>query len=62
MINMDDQGLMFEIPQVDNKRWFVAINTAEEGVGIYSDGKEIAVPDSKNIYVENKSIIVMVAK
>jgi glycogen operon protein len=62
MINMDNQGLMFEIPHVENKKWFLAINTAEEGIGIYSDGKEIAVPESKNIYVENKSIIVMVAK
>ncbi|OQB06463.1 MAG: Glycogen debranching enzyme [bacterium ADurb.Bin212] len=62
MINMDDQGLMFEIPQIDNKQWYVAINTAEEGIGVYSDGEEIAVSDSKNIYVDNKSIIVMVAK
>jgi len=62
MINMDDNGLIFEIPELTNGKWKIAINTAEENEGIYLDGQELDLPDCRNIYVENKSIIVLVSK
>lgn len=62
MINMDDQGLIFEIPDAPSGQWKIAVNTDEEGVGLYLDGQELTLPDLKNIYVEKKSIIVLLAK
>ncbi len=62
MINMDDKGLLFDIPEIKDKLWYMAINTDEDGIGVYLDGQELAMPDCKSIYVENKSIIVLVAK
>lgn len=62
MINMDDKGLIFEIPNTNRGKWHIAVNTDEDGVGIYSDSTELAIPDLQNIYVEKKSIIVLVAK
>ncbi len=62
MINMDDKGLIFEIPKTDKGKWYLAINTDEEGVGLYLDGKELSMPELNNIYVEKKSIIVLIAK
>ena len=62
MINMDVKGLIFDIPTIDNRTWYLAVNTDEEGIGVYLDDQELAMPDCKSIYVENKSIIVLVAK
>lgn len=62
IINMDDIGLSFEIPDIPNKKWHIAVNTAENGVGIYSEGQESPFLETENIYVENKSIIVLIAK
>lgn len=59
---MDDIGLSFEIPDIPNKKWHIAVNTAENGVGIYSEGQESPFLETENIYVENKSIIVLIAK
>lgn len=62
MINMDDTGLIFEIPTGQKGKWYLTVNTNDDGVGVFIDGEELELPDSQNIYVEKKSIIVLVAK
>ncbi len=62
MINMDYMGLIFEIPKLQDKQWYLAINTDEDGIGVYMDGEELTLPDCRSIYVENRSIIVLVSK
>lgn len=62
MINMDDKGLDFEIPEPQGGKWKIAVNTEDSGVGIFPDSQELPIPDCQNIYVEKKSIIVLVVK
>lgn len=62
MINMDDENQPFELPKLKGKRWHMAVNTADEGIGITPLGQEKLVPDTDYFNVENRSIVVMVAK
>lgn len=62
MVNMGDEGTAFELPELKDHKWYLAVDTGDEGVGACKIGEEKPIPRVNNFYVEEKSIVVLVAK
>ena len=61
MLNMDGEGLEFEIPVVKGRQWHLAVNTAEPSPQDIADpGKERPIAGSR-IRAEGRSVVVLLS-
>jgi len=62
MLNMDAQGLDFELPVVKGRQWCVAVDTAEASPGDIADpGKEKPIAADR-IHVQPRSVVVLLSR
>lgn len=62
MMNMDDKELEFEIPKIENKRWFLFADTSQDYPNdICEIGQEKPIEES-SYKVQNKSIVILISK
>jgi isoamylase len=62
ILNMDSEGLDFEIPTVKDRQWHLAINTAEASPrDIVEPGNEQPVAGN-SLHVEQRSVIVLLSR
>jgi len=62
MLNMYDLGLDFELPQLDGRRWSLAVDTAKPSpTDIYEPGSEVPV-DGATHHVFGRSAVVLVSQ
>lgn len=62
MINMDNENLDFEIPQIGSKLWYRAIDTSLESPSDICDiGKEVKI-EGETYKVNSNSIVVLISK
>lgn len=62
MLNMEQTDLDFEIPPLQERRWFKVIDTAlSSPMDIAEAGKEMAVPGA-SCHVEKHSIFVLISR
>lgn len=61
IINMDDQDLSFDLPQLATRKWHLAFNTGDKKNPNYTPG-EYPVINMPVFVVPKKSIVVMVAR
>jgi len=62
MLNMYDLGLDFELPQIDGRRWSLAVDSAKPSpADIYDPGSEPPV-DGSNYHVFGRSAVVLVSQ
>ncbi len=62
MMNMYWEPLEFEVPEVDGRRWFVAVNTAEPSPNDIAEAGEEPGPIEPCCRVEGRSVVVLVSK
>ncbi|MBE9062271.1 glycogen debranching protein GlgX [cf. Phormidesmis sp. LEGE 11477] len=63
MMNMYWQDLDFELPAVEGRRWFKAVDTNEASpLDIVSPGQETAVSNDASFTVKERSIVILVSR
>lgn len=62
MLNMDSEGLDFEIPAVTGRRWYLAVDTAQPSPqDIFDPGNERAV-SGQSIQVQGRSVVILLSR
>ena len=62
LMNMDSQGLDFEIPVVEGRQWHVVVDTAQPSpLDIAEPGEEIPVAGQR-IHVQGRSVVILLSR